>query len=101
MRRQRRGGAATGLAGGRVSCWMSPIAWNFSSTRVPYTMIGDPGVSDDDAAPRRADKSTGTNCPSSACTTTEWSVTAYTVPRSSDQRGVPTGRADTLADGFD
>src|SRR5262249_30575982 len=26
----RRGGAATGLPGDRVSCWISPMAWNFS-----------------------------------------------------------------------
>lgn len=98
-RRQRRCGAATGFVGGRISCWMSPMAWNFSSPRVPYTTIGDPGLSAT-ATPRRPERSTGMSCPSSTRTTTSWPTTACTVPRSSDQGDVSVERVDALAEGF-
>src|ERR1043166_3596339 len=98
-RRQRRCGAATGFAGGRISCWMSPMAWNFSSPGVPYTTIGDPGLSAT-ATPRRPERSAGMSCPSSTRTTTSWSTTACTVPRSSDQRDVSVRWVDALAEGF-
>src|SRR5262249_12959982 len=97
--RQPRGGAATGFAGGRISCWMSPMASNFSSLRVPYTTIGDPGLSAT-APPRRPERSRDTSCPSSTRTTSSWPATAWTVPRSSAQRDVSVTRIDALAEGF-
>src|SRR5262245_2015706 len=99
VQRQPRGGAATGFAGVRISCWMSPMAWNFSSPRVPYTTIGDPGLSAT-ATPRRPERSTDTNCPSSTRTTTSWPATAWTVPRSSDQLELSVIRINALAEGF-